>query len=116
VLKENIFYQFVLNYLDINKKKIETEYGSRLNDFVKSFSFRSREIKDFTDFAQSKGIKFEDKDFQKDKDYISARLKAEIARTFWKNNGWYRVLTSVDNQFQKGITLFNEAKELAKSK
>ena len=116
LLKGNVFYQFVLNYLDDNKKKIDAEYGNKINDFVKYFSFRDREIKDFIEFAQSKGIKFSEKDFQQDKDYISARLKAEIARTFWKDNGWYRVLLESDNQFQKGITLFNESRELTKSK
>jgi len=116
LLKDNVFYQFILNYLDGNKKKIESVYGGRINDFAKSFTFSEQEIKDFTQFAQSKGIKFSEKDFQKDKDYITARLKAEIARTFWKNDGWYRILVTVDNQFQKSITLFNKARELAKSK
>jgi carboxyl-terminal processing protease len=116
LLKENIFYQFILNYLSGNKKKLEDEYGSRLNDFVKHFSFNEKDIKSFNEFAKDKRISFSAKDFQKDKDYITARLKAEIARTFWKEDGWFRVLVDDDNQFKKGITLFNEARKFAKSK
>jgi carboxyl-terminal processing protease len=116
LLKNDIFYQFILNYLDHNKRKIENDYGKKLNDFVKCFSFKDNDIKDFINFVQSKKIKFTEKDYQQDKEYISSRLKAEIARTFWKENGWYRELLTTDNQFQKSLSLFNEARELAKLK
>ncbi|HDZ58972.1 MAG TPA: S41 family peptidase, partial [Ignavibacteriales bacterium] len=52
-------------------------------------------------------------DFDKDKNYITARLKAQIARNYWKNEGWYVVLLKVDKQFMKAVTLFDEAKDLA---
>lgn len=116
LLKENILYQFILNYLESNKKKIEAEYGNRMNDFVKQFSFSEKDIKDFNEFSKSRKVNFSAKDFQKDKDYITARLKAEIARTFWKEDGWYRIMVDNDGQFKKGITLFSEARKLAKSK
>jgi len=45
-----------------------------------------------------------------------ARLKAQIARNFWKNEGWFSVLLTTDNQVSKALTLFNEAKDLAKLK
>ncbi|MDP2366455.1 MAG: hypothetical protein Q8M94_22100 [Ignavibacteria bacterium] len=40
-------------------------------------------------------------------------MKAQIARNFWKNEGWYSVLLSSDDQLLKAITLFKEAKDLA---
>ena len=54
--------------------------------------------------------------FKKDNAYITARLKAQIARNFWKNEGWYQVLVKTDNQIAKAETLFQEAKDLAKLK
>ncbi len=116
LLKNNIFYQFILNYLDDNKSKVEKISGTDLNKFSENFSFSDNELQKFINFADTKKIKFSDKDFKKDKGYISARLKAEVARTIWKNNGWYDVMLKEDNQFQKAITLFDEAKELAKLK
>ena len=53
---------------------------------------------------------------KKDKDYIASRIKAQIARNYWKNEGWYSVLLSTDDQLNKALTLFNEAKDLAKLK
>lgn len=40
-------------------------------------------------------------------------VKAQIARNVWGNEGWYRVVMTSDNQFQKAITLFPEAKQIA---
>ncbi|MCK7523035.1 MAG: hypothetical protein MZV64_37850 [Ignavibacteriales bacterium] len=41
-------------------------------------------------------------------------MKAQVARNYWKNEGWYSVLISVDNQVEKALTLFQEARDLAK--
>ncbi len=48
-----------------------------------------------------------------DSEYILTRLKAQIARHYWKNEGWYTVLLGVDDQLQKAVTLFDEARDLA---
>ncbi|MDO8550445.1 MAG: S41 family peptidase, partial [Ignavibacteria bacterium] len=73
-------------------------------------------VKNFISFAETKNVKFVSEDFEKDEEYILARLKAQIARNFWKNEGWFSVLLSSDNQVSKAVTLFNEAKDLAKLK
>ncbi len=116
LLKKNLFYQFILNYLDTNKKRIQNEFGNDLNKFDMEFSFNKNELQNFINFAGAKGVKFVEKDYAKDKEYIADRLKAEIARTFWSNVGWYKVMLNDDNQFQKAVTLFGEAKDLAKLK
>ncbi len=116
LLKKNVFYEFALNYLDINKKRIEDRFGKDLNKFDTGFSFKDQEMKNFINFADAKGVKFVEKDYAADKDYIKDRLKAEVARMFWNNDGWYKVMLNDDNQFQKAATLFGEAKNLAKLK
>jgi len=113
LLKKNVFYQYALNYLDINKANIKSEYGDDLNKFVDDFTFSQNDLNNFIKFAGSKGVKFSQSDYNKDKDYIVARLKAEVARNFWQNKGWYEVILRDDNQFLKAVTLFNEAIKLA---
>lgn len=116
LLKENLFYSFVLNYLDTNTKDIKNNYGENLNKFRKEFSISEDMLNSFINYAKSKKVEFVKSDFDKDKDYISARLKAQIARNFWKNDGWYSVLLEGDSQFNKALKLFNEAKDLANLK
>ena len=116
LLKNNIFYLFVLKYLDNHASEIKTKYHNDFNLFLKDYKITSGTLKDFTDFASSKNVKMHEEDLKKDNDYITARLKAQIARNFWKNDGWYQVLLKTDNQIEKAETLFQEAKDLAKLK
>lgn len=112
LLKNNVFYQFALNYLDKNGRKIQSDYKN-LDIFINDFNFSDSDISSFIRYAQSKGVKYIGDDFIKDHNYILVRLKAEIARSFWKNLGWYSVMLSADNQLLKAVTLFDEAKNLA---
>lgn len=116
LLRNNIFYQFTLTYLDNHSEEIKNNYKDDLKKFRNEFSVNEKIIEDFKAFAESKDIKFTREDFEKDEDFILARLKAQIARNFWKNEGWFSVLLTTDNQVSKALTLFNEAKDLAKLK
>jgi carboxyl-terminal processing protease len=116
LLKENLFYSFVLNYLDTHSNDIKKRFGDDLNKFRKEFFIDSGLLNSFVEFAKSKKVEFNQNDYQKDKDYIASRLKAQIARNFWKNDGWYSVLLEGDSQYKKALELFNEAKELANLK
>ncbi len=115
LLKNNVFYQFILSYLELNEKTIHSEFKT-LEEFINNFSFSAKDIKDFIKFSETKKVKFSEENFKKDKDYIIIRLKAQIARNFWKNKGWYETILSTDNQLLKASTLFNEAKDLANLK
>ena len=116
LLRNNVFYQFALKYLDINGEKITSLYGNDLERFNQKFEFTSDDINNFIHFAEEKGVEMIKDEYDKDKDYIITRLKAQIARNFWKNEGWYTVLLGIDTQFLKSVTLFDEAESLTKLK
>jgi carboxyl-terminal processing protease len=116
LLKNNIFYQFVLKYLDNHASEIKTKYNNNLNFFLNDYKISTGTLKAFTDFASSKNVKMNEEGLKKDYIYITARLKAQIARNFWKNDGWYQVIIKTDKQVEKAETLFQEAKDLAKLK
>jgi carboxyl-terminal processing protease len=116
LLRNNIFYLYSLSYLDKSSAEIKNQFGDDLEKFRNGFTINENIIRDFTSFAEAKNVKFVSDDFEKDKGYILARLKAQVARNFWKNEGWFSILLSSDNQVSKAVTLFNEAKDLAKLK
>ncbi len=116
LLRNNILYQFVLSYLNSNKKRIESLYGNNLKKFIVNFSFSPKDMNDFLAFSKSKGVKIKLNEYKRDENYIKARLKAQIARNFWNNKGWYEEMIRHDNQFLKAVTLFSEAKQLEKLK
>ena len=116
LLQKNLFYIFALSFIDANGNQITAKYGKNLQKFRDDFTLSDSDVKKFIDLADTKEVKFSSTDFEKDKDYILARLKAQIARNYWKNEGWYSVLIPVDKQVSKAMNLFDEAKELANLK
>jgi carboxyl-terminal processing protease len=116
LLKNNLFYQFILGFLDRNNTEIVNKYGDDLYRFRRDFNFTNAEIDDFIKFAESRNVSFIEDEFQKDREYILARLKAQVARNYWKSVGWYSILLSIDNQMQKASTLFEEARDIANLK
>lgn len=116
LLRNNVFYLWVLKYIDVHGNDIKSKYGNDLAKFKKSFSFTEKDIESFLDFAKEKKVEFKKDEYNKDKEYVVSRLKAQVARNYWKNEGWYSVLLGVDNQLIKAVTLFDEAKSLAKLK
>lgn len=113
LMRNNIFYQFVLSYLDKNSEKISNKYGNDLTYFKNDFELSDSQMKEFLDLIKSKKIEIEENEYLQDKDYIKLRIKAQIARNFWKSEGWYSILLQSDNQMNKAVTLFDEAKSIA---
>lgn len=113
LLRNNLFYQFVLSYLDNNSVNISKKYGENLLLFKSEFDISEEILQEFISMAKSKGVEFKQDSYKIDKPYIKTRLKAQIARNFWKNEGWYSILLESDNQMLRAITLFDEAKTLA---
>lgn len=112
LLRKNIFYTFILSYLDKNGVNIKNKYNDDLNLFRKSFIITDEMLNDFINYAKSKDVVVNKDDLEKDNNYIRARLKAQIARNYWNNVGWYSVLLPADSQYNKAITLFGEARDL----
>jgi carboxyl-terminal processing protease len=105
---KDLYFRYVRNYLDNNSDKIISEYGNDLQKFMDEFAFSKNELNSFVKFAEENKVKFVKSDFEKDKNYIKLRLKAHVARTFWKSDGWYKILLETDNQFDKAKKLLEQ--------
>lgn len=114
LLRKNLFYQYILSYLDKNGKAIQSKYKD-WRTFKNDFSVSESLLNDFIEYAKKQGVEFNKEQFEKDKEYIVARLKAQIGRNFWRNDGWYPVLLDVDPQFKKAMSLFPEAEKFARA-
>ncbi len=114
--RKNLFYsiQFFLIWI-----KMENQFKANSKtwqSFKKDFQIDNSLLESFIDYSKKQGVDFNKEEFEKDKDYIKARLKAQIARNYWRNDGWFPVLLEIDPQFKKAISLFPEAEKFAKSK
>jgi carboxyl-terminal processing protease len=110
--RRNLFYTFDAEYLDQHAQEIKEHYPD-FKAFNAKFTIDEPMLAEFISYIKSKGVGYKEKEFEKDKEFIKARLKAYIARNFWGNDGWYPIVLSVDNQLQKALSLFPEAEKIA---
>ncbi len=109
---KRIFLEYVDNHVSQHQDKMRKEYGSAAN-FNGEFQVSDKMLDDVYSRAEKAGIKITKEEYEKNIKYVSMLLKAQIARNIWGNDGWYRVVLTLDNQFQKALSLFPEAKQIA---
>lgn len=107
------FSEFNTAYMSRNGKQVRSTYEKNLKKFMSDFNLSDDVVKEFIELGVKKGVTKNDEQFQKDKNFIRTRLKADIARDLFGNDGWYPIMHSQDNQFQKALTLFPEAAKIA---
>ncbi len=114
LIRKQVFIDYTTHYVERNGKNLKKQYESNVSKFVRDFDVDKEMMKDFNDIAVKKGVAMIDEQYKKDVDYIKARIKAQIARTIWGNEGFFRVwVVTVDDQFKKAVTLFPEATKIA---
>lgn len=115
IRRQNLFYIFISNFMDVNGNEIRNKYANNFENFKKNFLITNEILNDFKDFVISKGIKWDEEQYQQDHQYIKAILKAHIARFIWRNEGWYPIMLEVDEQFQKALEFMPQAEKLLAS-
>lgn len=108
MFSKRLFFEFATKYGNKNKNM----KGS-FKDFAKEFEVTPIILEEFKRFCIEQGIKIDESAFKKDQLYISARIKAEIARHFWDKPGFYYVWLNQDNQFLTALNSFKEANRIA---
>ncbi|MBA4313490.1 MAG: S41 family peptidase [Chlorobiaceae bacterium] len=111
---KGLFREYPLGYLDKHGKEIHSEYGKNLKNFLKEFNVSSTMMDEFKKLAISKDVEIDSVLFDMDAPIFKMRIKAEIARQQWGNEGAYSVFQKDDNQLQKALTLFPEAAKIAR--
>jgi carboxyl-terminal processing protease len=114
ILRRDMFFQFIKDYLDVQGQNIRATYGKDLLSFKKSFTVTDQLMSEFRSFVTKKGVEVDEKNFQKDFSLLKTRLKAEIARRLWNQEGFSTIMLDTDTQFQKAVGLFPEAERIAR--
>jgi carboxyl-terminal processing protease len=105
--QKRIFFEVASSYAN-NHRSLKNSF----EDFLKSFQVNQSLLGELNHMAVQKDIEFKNNEFQNNKEYFKARLKAEIARSVWGNEKYYQVMLLNDSQYNKAISLFYNLKEL----
>ncbi len=108
ILKHRLFFEFANDYATRHP-----ELKSSLASFRKTFRVNRDIMNAFKKLCLRKGVKLENGLFEKDERYLQSRIKGEIARKFWENDGYYYIMLDYDTQFLRALDSFEQARELA---
>ena len=115
---KSILRDYALTQANKNRKRFEK---STLSDFIKDYNVSDNDLQAIVSEANSANIKWNEKEFNRSKNYIRTLIKAFVARSVFQkkerdglNNEYYQVMAPLDNTYQKALTLFDQADQLAR--
>lgn len=114
IRRRDLFISYVSSYMSGDGLQLRSTYGSDFKRFRKEFNVSDEFLSQFRTYAESKGVKIVDADFQKDLSYIKHALKGYIAQSLWGREALLSVFLENDKQFQKALRLFPEAEKIAR--
>ena len=106
LLRYGIFNRFTFDYTD--DRRGELKKFTDLNDFNKNFKVDGKILNDFFEFAKENGFdkKISDKN---EITQIKSRLKAQFARFYFQDTGFFYIINKDDDTYKKALTLVGEA-------
>ena len=108
---KDVLREYSLQYFISNKKKLEK---LSLADFKKSFNITETQWKEVLALAKNSGVKMKDDELKRSEPFIKNQIKALIARSMYKNEGYYSVSNDNDELLQNSIKLFAKARLISK--
>lgn len=97
----NAFNHWAVSYLDKNRSKF-TDFDS----FKRNFTISTSLFTEFINYAETLGVEPKPLDIVTSRDVIKNRMKAEIARHIWEDNGYYAVYLMDDLDVQNALSHF----------
>ncbi len=113
---KNLIREYALEYANDNRKKLDK---LPFAEFNRTVTITDEQLADLVKTATSQGVKFNEKEYVRSKNYIRVQVKALVARYIYQknnrngqNNEYFRVAGEVDETYKKALTLFDRARLL----
>lgn len=106
---QNIIYMYALDYSDRNYEKLSSfKTYQELNDYLAQQPL----LNDFTNFADSKGVKKRPALINKSAGLIEIHLRSYIIRNFFNDEGFYPIFYKDDTTLLRAIQVLKEGKSI----
>ena len=113
---KSLIREFAMDYTNDNRKKLE---NMSFDEFNKSVVINDEQMNRLVKEATAEGIKFNEKEYNRSKNYIRTQIKALVARSIFQksnkagqNNEFFKIVGQGDDTYQKALKLFDRADKL----
>ena len=100
--RNNIIYNFVLDYVDSNRSNLQKQYPD-FNQFEKNFSVTSEMIEKIIAQGEKEGIEREEASLSFTLKTMETEIKALIARDIFTRNEFYKIIFQDDEAMLKAL-------------
>lgn len=102
-ISEGLITEFVYKYTD-SHKGIFTQFKTPIS-FIEGFNITDALFQQFVDYSISKGNKPSSNDLKRSSESMKIQMKALIARQYFRSEGYYMVMKTLDKGLMKSISL-----------
>lgn len=113
---KSLIREFAMDYTNDNRKKLEK---MSFDEFNKTVVINDEQMNRLVKEATAEGIKFNEKEYNRSKNYIRTQIKALVARSIFQksnkagqNNEFFKIISQGDDTYQKALKLFDRADKL----
>lgn len=104
---KNVFNHYAVRYLDGRRK-----YLNDFDAFRTGFHVDNNMFQDFIEYASTLGVEEDPIDIVTSRSTIKNRIKAEIARHVWQDDGYYMVYVENDMDVQRALDKLRSGQSL----
>ena len=105
VTRQGLVYRFAFDYADRNRSSLgRFDNAGDINAYLD----RQGLMDSFVEFAEEAGIRRNPAQITESYDIIHTQIKAYIARNIIDNEGFYPIISKIDQAFQKSVSLIGE--------
>jgi carboxyl-terminal processing protease len=102
--------ELLIGYLENNRKNFD---NMSFEDYYENFEVSDAMLQELIGIAEKNDVKFEEKDYNKSKEYLKTLIKAHLGRSLYDDNAFYKIINDINEVYQQAIKLFDEAEKLA---
>lgn len=111
--RSNIIYEFVLDYIDNNRRRLKKEYPL-FESYKMNFDVNAEMIEEIVAEAEKQGIERDEESLNSSLGIMKKELKALIARDIFSRNEFYQIIFQDDTAVNKALEVI-ENKERYKN-
>ncbi len=110
LVRKRVFNEFVIKFMEGKHDKFLAKY-SDIKDFDNKFEMTDKIIQEFIKYGEDRGVKYDEEGFKQSEDQIVYSIKALISRNLWTMDGYFLVMSAIDEGYQKAIQILEDKGE-----
>ncbi|TVR70879.1 MAG: PDZ domain-containing protein [Marinilabiliales bacterium] len=105
VTRQGLVYRFAFDYSDRNRETL-TRFDNAYD--IDDYLDRQNLMDSFVEFAEEQGVNRNSSEIARSQEIIHTQIKAYIARNIIDNEGFYPIISQIDEAFRKSVSLIRE--------